>query len=573
MDPIGTLGNHFPDLVMDERPVTRKVHSGDPRMKTPRVIEHVPVGQHAPSIAVVTPAQVEKVGAFIDIGTNSIRLLLVRFAPNHHYTVLSQQKEMVRLGEDEFIDNRLQPEAMRRAALVCRTFAEMARGYGADEIVAVATAATREAENQREFLRLLAHEAGIHVHIISGLEEARLIYLGVAGGVHLGDRKALFIDIGGGSTEIILGDQRQHDFLDSLKLGALRLTSRFFRPGETGPVSPDRFAAIQQYVRNATVRTAQRLRELPPPALAIGGSGTIENLADIAIRHVHKRARLRDDPLTLAALQAVVRLLCALPLAERRTFAGINPARADIIIAGAAILETLMEVLDIPELRISDRGLREGLIEDYLRRTHSDLPGDLTIRERSVLQLGRACQFEEVHAAAVTKLALQLYDSAAGVGLHRFGPAERELVGHAATLHDIGAFLSYTNHHAHTYYLIRNADLLGFDQTEIAVMALLARFHRKGFPSKAEHPDYAALDRRSRRVVRGLSPLLRLAESLDRSHAGVVEGVAFEPLDADRVALNICAARDCQLELWGVQANAALFERVYKRKLVVRTIG
>ncbi len=527
--------------------------------------------QAPPPVRPAGPA--DSVAAFIDIGTNSIRLLLVRITPDHGYTVLSQQKEVVRLGEGEFAQGRLQPEAMQRAALVCRTFADMARAHGAGEIVAIATAATREAQNQREFVRLVDHEAGIHVHTIAGLEEARLIYLGVSSGLHLGDRRALVIDIGGGSTELALGDQRQHLLLDSLKLGAIRLTSLFFLPGEAGPVAADRYAVISNYVRNAAVRAVQNLAELGPADLAIGSSGTIENLADIAARQFHKRARQRDDRLRFDQLQAVVRSLCALPLDERRKVPGINPARADIIVAGAAILETLMALLGLQELQVSDRGLREGLVEDHLRRTQPDRLDDLTVRERSVLQLGRACRFDEAHAVAVRRLALDLADSARQVGLHRFGPGERELLGHAALLHDIGAFLAYNNHHAHTYYFIRNADLLGFDQTEIAIIALLARFHRKGLPDRGAQADVVALDKHARRVVRLLSPLLRLAENLDRSHAGLVTRAELVVAGNKDIALNVYATQDCPLERWDAQASAALFEQVYRRRLTVRWVA
>jgi len=528
---------------------------------------------HAPAAPAKTAWPDEKIGAFMDIGTHAVRLLLVRITPNRTFTILTQQKELVRLGEGEFVDDHLQPEAMRRAALVCRKFAEMARAYGADEIVAVATAATREAKNQGEFVRMLAQDAGVHIHPIGGLEEARLIYLGVSSGVHLADRRALIVDIGGGSTELVLGDQAQHYFLDSLKLGAIRLTSLFFIPGESGPVTPDRYALLQRYIRNAAVRTVQRLREWPAPDLVIGSSGTIENLADIAARMFLRRPRQRDDRLTHAHLQGVIRELCSLPLEERRKVPGINPARADIIVAGAAILDTLMEELSLDELRVSDRALREGLIVDYLGRAHPDLLGNLGVRDRSVLQLGRACNFDEAHATIVARLALQLFDSARGAGLHAFGDWERELLGHAAMLHDIGTFLSYTNHQAHTYYLIRNADLLGFDQTEITLMALMARFHRKGVPDRREFPELTALGKEARRILRRLSPLLRLAENLDRSHAGLVTRAELEAIDGKRTALNVYSDRDCQLELWGIRAHQSFFEDVYRRKLVVRHVA
>ncbi len=232
--------------------------------------------------------------AFIDIGTNSVRLLLVRMNPNHSYSVINQEKEIVRLGEGEFVDQYLQPEAMQRAALVCQKFVEMARAYGAEEIITIATSATREAVNKAAFLRLLQQEAQLEVRTISGLEEARLIYMGLSSGIHLGQRQALFLDIGGGSTEVIVGDQAQHQVLDSLKLGAIRLSTLFFLPEEQGPVADERYALICQYVRNAAVRTVHQVRQYRLD-LAIGSSGTIESLADIAAYRFLDRRREPDD--------------------------------------------------------------------------------------------------------------------------------------------------------------------------------------------------------------------------------------------------------------------------------------
>lgn len=505
---------------------------------------------------------------FMDIGTNSVRLLVVRIAADHTVTTLTEQKEVVRLGEGEFGAQRLQPEAMSRAALVCRRFAELARTRGAAAIVAVATAAAREAKNQREFLRLLRQEAGVDVHVVSGAEEARLIYLGVSAGTDLEGKKALFIDIGGGSTEVVVGDQQRYTFLDTLRLGAVRLTSLFFVPGETEPVPASRYALLQRYVRSHAVRATHAIRERHPE-LAVGSSGTITNLADVAMHHFCKRRRQRDDVLKLSQLERVVKLLCSLPLEERRQVPGINPERADIIVAGAAILHTLLEDCGLSEIRISDRGLRDGLVLDYLARSAgaSGLE-ELPVQERSVLQLGRACRFDEEHARRVADLALELFDSGAAAGLHKLGERERRLLRYAALLHDIGTFVSYENHHAHTYYLIRNAELLGFDDTEIAIIAATALFHRKTFPGK-NRPELTSLDPASGKVVRILSVLLRLAESLDRGHAGAVRQVAFRALNQQSVALRITPARDCQLEMWGVHAQEEAFERVFRRKLIV----
>ena len=217
------------------------------------------------------------IAAFMDIGTNSVRLLVVRVEAKQAYRILTDQKETVRLGESEFIDQRLQPKAMQRAVLICANFANMARSHGADEIVAVATAAVREAENKNAFLRRLQQAAGLDVHVVSGMEEARLIYLGVSSGVHLGEKTALFIDIGGGSTEIIVGSQQQHHFLGSLKLGAIRVSSLFL-PDPSAPVSPDLYAFLLRNVRIGSVRIIQQVQKYRID-LAIGSSGTIQNLA------------------------------------------------------------------------------------------------------------------------------------------------------------------------------------------------------------------------------------------------------------------------------------------------------
>ena len=507
----------------------------------------------------------------MDIGTNSIRLLLVRLTPNHSYQTLTTQKEVVRLGEGEFVDAFLQPAAIDRAVLVCSKFAELSRSYGAEEILAVATAATREAQNQDELVRRLRREAGLDVHVVSGMEEARLVYLGVASGVHMGDRQAVFIDIGGGSTEVVVGDQRQHYHLSSLKLGAVRLASIFFLPDETAPVSPERYALLKRYVLNASVRTLQQVR-LHRLDMAFGSSGTIENLMDIALRMFQNRARQRDDVVSHSDLKRVIERLCALPLEERRQLPGINPERADIIIAGAAIIDTLMDELKLPELRVIDeRGLREGLLMDYLARTeYADMMQEMSVRERNVLQLGRTCHFDETHARHIAGLTLELFDSAAAADLHNLGIRERELLQHTALLHDIGAFISYSNHPAHTAYLIANADLLGFDQTEIAILAAVGLFHRKGKPSK-KRLEYAALDRRSRRIVKTLSAILRMAESLDRSHSGVVKHAALRR-KKKKIVLEIEAGQDCQLELWGLENHLPDIQKSLGWSLEVQVI-
>lgn len=514
------------------------------------------------------PRAAGKVVAFVDMGTNSVRLLLVRIRPNHSFTVLNSQKETIRLGDHEFGERRLQKAAMDRAVLVCRRFAELAKVSGADEIFAVATSATREARNKAEFLRRLKRASGLEVRPISGREEARLIYLGVASGINLGRRRALFIDIGGGSTELILGDQDQVYFLDSLKLGAIRLTSEFLEDDE-GAIDDEEYEAICRHVERVSVVPVRRLARRRIE-LAVGSSGTIESLAEIAARKFLGRRRSRDDVLTREQLRKVAKMLCALPLDRRRRVKGMNPDRADIIIGGAAILETLMDELDLDEIRISDRGLKDGLLVDYLaRRGAAPHLTRLSVRERSVLQLARACQFDEKHARIVQALAFELFDSARKAKLHDYGPEERDLLGHAALLHDIGVFLSYDNHHEHTWYLVRNADLLGFDQVEVAQIAALAYFHRRSFPERG-HPKLKGLGKGDRQAVERLSVLLRIAESLDRSRSAAVSHARLRAEGSKKLFLELRARRDCHLELWSAESHGEAVKQAFGRKLKVR---
>jgi exopolyphosphatase / guanosine-5'-triphosphate,3'-diphosphate pyrophosphatase len=509
------------------------------------------------------------VAAFLDVGTYSIRLLLVRFNPNQSYTVLSELKEPVRLGGGEFMSYALEAPAMDRAVLVCSRFAAMARNNGASDMVAVATSATREAENQAEFLRRLRDEAGLDVRVISGREEARLIYLGVSRGIHLNGKTGLFVDIGGGSTEVSVGDSHDFKYLDSLKVGTIRLTQMFQLDEPTKPIPKSHYAMVCNYVRNAAVRAIQQLKQ-HPFEVAIGTAGTIRNLAGIASLRAARAVSNGEPTITRDELGEVVGSLRAVPLPERKKIAGLNPDRADVILAGAAILEVLMNELRIKQLVTSRLGLRDGLLVNYLIRSrkHSDPVYELSARRRSVLLLGRRCNFDEKHAQAVARLALELFDSAKELGLHEFGDAERELLEYAAILHDIGVFLCFVNHQAHTYYLIRHADLVGFDQMEIATIAALARYHRKGRP-RPEHPEFAELDKKGQAIVSRLFVLLRLAERLERSHHGVIQRARFRRAGSDGIRLTVKAEGDCSLELMAVEKDQKAFGKAFNRELVI----
>ncbi|MDD1706285.1 MAG: Ppx/GppA family phosphatase [Methanoregulaceae archaeon] len=508
----------------------------------------------------------ERIVAFIDIGTNSIRLLIVRLFPNCTYNVLSRQKETVRLGEGEFDDDLILDDAMDRAVTVCRNFTSLARSFSTEEVVAVATSAAREARNRNVLLNRLRHEALIDVRVISGRDEARLIYMGVVTGIHLGEKQAVFIDIGGGSTEVAIGGQHTSCHLESLLLGSIRLTNIFFSRNEQKPVTGKKYDRIKAHIRSVIEPALPGLRSHPFDT-AIGSSGTIINLAEIAIK-TGNGVSTNESGLSRAELSRVSGLLCSLPLSLRRKVPGINPERGDIIICGAAILETLMDVLSIDRIFTTNRGLQDGLLADYLTRM-KDFPliGSLSVRERSVLQLARSCGINEHHARTVARLAQELFTSAKVCGLHEYSTHEEELLIYATFLHDVGSFISYNNHQVHSYYLIRNSELAGFLPREILLMAFLARYHRKK-PPKKKSLSALPLGPGDQELIRVLSVFLRMAESLDRSHTGLIRHARFLSLSADGAVLELTAVGECGLELSGLENEADNFRRVFGKTLI-----
>lgn len=506
---------------------------------------------------------------FIDIGTNSVRLLVVRIGVGGSFTVLSEQKATVRLGEGEFgptgSRDRLSGEAMDRAVAVCRRYGDLARSFHADEIVAVATSATREARNQAVFLERLREEARLDVHVVSGPEEARLIFLGVASGLSLDDDSVLVIDIGGGSTELVVGDATSHRFVASARLGSIRLASLYPPKKASGAYTPAEYRAMREYCRSGLLRPLEGLVEQRFDRV-LGASGTIQNLAEIAGRLEDPGATGPFIRVTREGLSRAARHLLALSLEDRRAVPGINPGRADIIVPGVAILETIVDHLGLESVTITRRGLKEGLLFDYLSR-HGHLPpqGAFSVREESVNRLRRVCGCPEVHTDQVRRLARQLFDSGRAIGLHSLNDAERELLEYAALLHDCGTFISFSNHNLHSQYIIANAGLLGFDEREVMVLATVARLHRKKFPGPRS-AVLSAVPNTDRRTVLVLAVLLRLAESLDRTHSGFVTSIAFETRGTG-VRLLITSGEDCHLERFSIEDQREPFRKVFGRVL------
>lgn len=538
--------------------------------QAPRASSSVP-GASTPATTFATGQSGKVVGIF-DLGSNSVRLLLARVGPvNASCAVLNQVKHMVRLGEGVFVRNRLSEDAMQRTIHALKGMAGMCAAYGAADMVAYATAAARDADNAQAFIRRVRERTGIAFTVISGKEEARLIWLGVVSGLEYSEQNRLFIDVGGGSTELIVGNSRNFSNLDSVKTGCVRLSSQF---SDHGPVPPGRYREMRDYVRRQMTHALKRVRE-HEIVEAVGSSGTIQNLAAMAAladTPGNNKKAVEARVLRYDALLPLVEKILAATLEERRALPGINPKRADVIVAGAAIVQTLMEELEIQSLGVSGRSLQNGMLLDYLMRTRPDVFAEgIPTREYSVLQLGRLCRFEERHSRHVAHLALMLYDSAADLGLHENRQGWRELLRYAALLHDVGIFIAFEKHHAHSHYLIRHKELLGFTDEEIDVLAATAYFHRKR-PS-VRHQVYTQLTAPQREAVSTLSLYLTLAERLDKTHCQLVRSAAFCRRDGRRAGgLELClaAASTSPMEEREMERSRKLLRKALNEDVIIR---
>lgn len=514
-----------------------------------------------------------KVIGLIDLGSNSARLLIVRLLPSGSYTVLNRVKHMVRLGENAFQKKQLQESAMQRALVVLQAFAGMCRTYGTHEVVAMATAAARDADNSKEFLARVRTLTGLNLSVISGREEARLIYLGVSGGLPHSLAKRLYIDIGGGSTELVVANSDDYDNLDSLKLGCVRLTNRFL-VGHTGAVSPDLFEKICQCVRNKAGYDLQRIHQFPITEV-VGSSGTALTLHSIAHRLQHGVAPTPDqNVLTLESLRQATKYICGLTAEERLALPSVSERRAEVLVAGAAILLTILEDLGLDSMMVSQRNLQDGMLMDYMLRTGHGPTGPngpiRSVREMSILQLAHRCNFEERHARHMARLALHMHDSAVDCDLIPLNHTYRELLYYAALLHDIGIFIAYAHHAEHSAYLIRNAELLGFNEEEVAFMALLTQFHSKR-PSK-KYEAVASCESSLRANLRMYSLFLALAENLDRLHGQQVQNADFISINGN-IVLTIASESATPVELDAVFSLQKHMRKVFGTPVSIEIVG
>jgi exopolyphosphatase/guanosine-5'-triphosphate,3'-diphosphate pyrophosphatase len=490
-----------------------------------------------------------RVLAAIDVGTNAVRLKLGRALPDTSLETLHEERDPVRPGEGVFGGGAIPRPVADRLIATLRRYAALCRRHHA-EVRAVATSALREAENAPEVLARVRREAALKLEVVSGREEARLICLGVLYGKPVGAR-SLVIDIGGGSTEVASALGERPTALWSLALGAVRLGELFDGSGKIGA---KRLRLMREYASEVVGET------LPPripgvPRSALGSSGTIRTVVTFA-------AAAGTAHATSPQLSRAVEELAEMgPERRRRRF---EPRRADIIVPGAVVLEALARRLHLVSVTAVEGGVRDGLLVDLLRRRRA---ADSSLFD-AALAMGRRFDFDEAHGRRVAELALELYDRLAA--LHRLPAATRPLLEVAALLHDVGHAVHYQRHHKHTYYLLQNADLPGMADRERELAARIARYHRRSEPDIG-HAGMMGLSPAEAHAVRKLATLLRVADSLDRSHHQPVRRLSVAQRDG-AVVLRLSARVPLDLELWDVERESALFRRVFSRRLEI-TVG
>lgn len=503
--------------------------------------------------------------AAIDVGTNSIRCIVVEAGPGGDFRVLDDEKATVRLGEGLSATGRLSEAAMGRAAEALTRMRKIIDGLGVEAVEAVATSAVRKAENGRDFLEDMERQTGIAIEVIDGEQEAELAALSAWRHFDMASARYLLVDMGGGSLEVVSAAGRHIEEIFSVELGAVFLTEQFLH---SDPVTEKEVSRLRKHVRK-TLRRRLDPRDVAVQYL-IGSGGTLTTMAQMikAARRekfdsVHGYEVLHSEVVHLSAM------LQRKSARERRAIPGLSPERADIILAGVLAVEELMALYGTNLLRVNERGLREGLILRGLSRHGMiETPAGTPDWRTAVRDFGRSCHMDEEHAEQVCRLSVQLFDAL--LPCHGLDERARQLLEAAALLHDIGYFISYSQHHKHSYHLIRYGSLFDFTPREKELIANVARYHRKSLP-KRKHEGFAALSLEDQVLVRRLGGILRLADGLDRRRSSQVEGLECS-LEQGVFHLGIRGAGDLSVEIYGARTKSDLFEEAFGRALVVSEV-
>ncbi len=502
--------------------------------------------------------------AAIDIGSNSLKLVIVQAAASDSFTVLLQERERVRLGHETLKTHRLSAEAIELSANAINKFRSIAENREADVILAVATASVREAGNAHEFVSEIERLTGVHIEILSSLEEARLIGVAVAQYFGADNSTLLNIDIGGGSTELSMMKNGTPEKLFSMKLGAVGMTEKYIFS------DPPKPKELKNLCAEIALALEQPKRKLKGDAwsFSTGTSGTINTLGYL-LNYENASSSDFKTEIQIKKLSAFNKKLAAMTTDRRALLPNVSPQRAEVIVSGGLILEGVMQMLGIETLQPCSYALREGVIIDYLREVEAEslppVPDVEDLRLRDVFAIGRRFGYEESHALQVAALAEKIFDQiAAAYGLKRHW---RTLLSAAALLHDVGYHISHEAHHKHSLYLIRHSEITGFTEMEKLMIANIARYHRKALP-KDKHSEFMMLEEKDRRVVARLGAILRLADALDRGYENHIKNLKLKR-DKNIVSLELAGDKNSKAEMLAVEEKKDLFEYAFDCKLKV----
>lgn len=505
--------------------------------------------------------------AAIDVGTNSIRVIVAEAFADGQYRVLDDEKEIARIGTGMTETNRIDDASMERAVLAIDRQKRIAEGYGASYIRAVGTAAVRDAENGQDLVDLVLERTGVRIEVISPEEEAQLTFKSVSAAFDLTSFPSVIADIGGGSAEVVLCSGGLIEQVFPVPLGAVKLTEMFGGPEASAGARFDemhRFIREQldDYFRDAAI----------DPELLIGAGGTFEALAKLSMGRFGPTpgALIRGYDMQRSEVKRLLERLRSLPPKDRAKLPGISPNRAEIIVAGAALVLALMKRLTVDRLRVHDGGIRDGLLltmvqEMFPQDTGNGAAEDPKDPMRSVRRFSQVCNYERRHCAHVSRLGLQLFDQLVrdhGLTFEKWETGRARVLFHAAALlHDIGYHIDYKKHHLHSYHLILHSALRGFSRREIEIVAQVARYHRKGLP-KIKHKPFAKLSSEDRDLVRTLSAILRVADGLDRTHMRLVKSIALR-VEGEHARFDLLAESDPSVDVWGAERKADLWLKVF----------
>ena len=503
--------------------------------------------------------------AALDIGSNSIRMMAAEVTGQEPMKNLAAEREVVRLGTSVFREGKLSRPSIDLGCEVLTRMAAIYRKLDVQAVRAVATSALRDASNQSEFLERAASILGIPVEVISGLEEARLIHLGVQTRWPNPNQRLLILDIGGGSAELILSEGGHMADAYSRPLGAVRLTEMFLK---SDPADERELARMAKYIQDRLAGPAAHLASKKVDRM-IATSATAAAVV-CAVNHVRRSRRDKADRLSATAPQVrqLLREVSTKNLNGRCKITGIGPSRAEIVTAGVAVLHEVMQRLKVPRLYYSTAGLRDGILADMAHRKAGMEQARLNADERQIVRaLGRRFEAAVPHTRKVADVSAVLFEGLRD--LHRLPLNRGRLLEAAAYLYNIGHYVNEAKHHRHSMYLVANSDLPGFTDAERMIVANLCRYHRKSMP-QASHEPFLALVPEERRTVQFLAPLLRLAVALDQSQEQRVERVECV-IGTESVELRLFSNRDVDIEQWHAAQVADVFREVYGRPLVVRT--